>query len=160
MRLRVGECVRAVPALGRCVQQAAHLPLCSSYHPMCLPNPHPNVPLSTSHVLPWPPTPHCPRQLQEEERRHNENALITLVCDSISAMVLAIILVRDTEGRNALFSTIGRLFEGLSDIAKAVLIILVADTMWVSFNKSFCLPLVFIVPPRSARQGSLWQDPQ
>lgn len=54
---------------------------------------------------------------------------MTLVSDSISAMVFFIMFVRDNDARQALFSTIGRLFEGLSDIAKAVLIILVADTL-------------------------------
>ncbi len=38
-------------------------------------------------------------------------------------------LLQRTDGRTALFSTISRLFEGLSDIAKAVMIILIADTM-------------------------------
>lgn len=68
-------------------------------------------------------------QFQEEEREKNEANLMTLVSDSISAMVFFIMFVRDTDAREALFSTIGRLFEGLSDIAKAVLIILVADTL-------------------------------
>jgi CemA family len=54
---------------------------------------------------------------------------MTLVSDSISAMVFFAMFVRDVDARSALFSTIGRLFEGLSDIAKAVLIILVADTL-------------------------------
>lgn len=54
---------------------------------------------------------------------------MTLVSDSISAMVFFIMFVRDNDAREALFSTLGRLFEGLSDIAKAVMIILVADTL-------------------------------
>jgi hypothetical protein len=70
-----------------------------------------------------------PRQFQEEEREKNEANLITLVSDSISAMVFFVVFVRDNDARQALFSTIGRLFAGLSDIAKAVLIILVADTL-------------------------------
>jgi hypothetical protein len=68
-------------------------------------------------------------QFQEEEREKNEASLMTLVSDSISAMVFFIMFVRDNDAREALFSTIGRLFEGLSDIAKAVMIILVADTL-------------------------------
>jgi hypothetical protein len=44
-------------------------------------------------------------------------------------MVAIAILARDTSGRNAMTSTLSRLFEGLSDIAKAVGIILVADTL-------------------------------
>jgi hypothetical protein len=86
------------------------------------PSPQPTVP-------PRPP----PEQVQVEERHHNEHALETLVCDSFSAMVAATIITGDAKGRTALANTFGRLFEGLSDIAKAVLIILVADTMlgWV-----------------------------
>jgi hypothetical protein len=76
------------------------------------------------------PLPLCAPQHQEEERHHNENALTTLVCDSVSAMVLATMVVRDVDGRAALANTFGRLFEGLSDIAKAVLIILVAGGRW------------------------------
>lgn len=68
-------------------------------------------------------------QVQEEERHKNEANLMTLVSDSISAMVFFGMFVRDYVGRQALLCTIGRLFEGLSDIAKAVLIILVADTL-------------------------------
>jgi hypothetical protein len=68
-------------------------------------------------------------QFQEEEREKNERGLMTVVSDSISAMVLFVMVVRDTEGRSALFNTLGRLFEGLSDIAKAVMIILIADTL-------------------------------
>lgn len=68
-------------------------------------------------------------QFQEEEREKNEASLMTLISDSISAMVFFIMFVRDNDARQALFSTIGRLFEGLSDIAKAVMIILVADTL-------------------------------
>lgn len=54
---------------------------------------------------------------------------MTLVSDSISAMVFFVMFVRDNTGRAAIFNTIGRLFEGLSDIAKAVMIILAADTL-------------------------------
>ena len=68
------------------------------------------------------------RELQEEERHHNEAGLVTLVGDMLSLMVGATIFARDADGRAALSSTIARLFEGLSDIAKAVLIILIADT--------------------------------
>lgn len=71
----------------------------------------------------------CVLQVQEEERRRNESHLMTLVSDSISAMVFFAMFARDTQGRTALFNTLGRLFAGLSDIAKAVLIILVADTL-------------------------------
>ncbi len=68
-------------------------------------------------------------EVQEEERHHNEKNLVTLMSDSISGLVLFSMLLQPTEGRQALFSTLSRLFEGLSDIAKAVGIILIADTM-------------------------------
>ncbi len=86
----------------------------------------PNPP---THPPPQKTKPAPKKQVQEEERHHNENALITLTCDSVSLMVGAVLVARDIEGREALTSTFGRLFEGLSDIAKAVGIILVADTM-------------------------------
>lgn len=72
---------------------------------------------------------YTPLQFQEEERHHNEAGLVTLVCDCTSIMAGLTLFVRDVEGRTALNSTISRLFEGLSDIAKAVLIILIADTV-------------------------------
>lgn len=37
--------------------------------------------------------------------------------------------MQSSRGRQALFNTLSRLFDGLSDIAKAVLIILIADTL-------------------------------
>ncbi len=47
----------------------------------------------------------------------------------------------------ALFNTISRLFDGLSDIAKAVAIILIADTLlgyhsgaWVGVDIGDCVP--------------------
>jgi len=90
------------------------------------PNPHTSTP---QHLTPHQThSKHNATQLQEEERHHNENALTTLTCDSVSLMVGATIFARDNDGRNALSCTIGRLFEGLSDIAKAVAIILIADT--------------------------------
>ena len=67
--------------------------------------------------------------MEEEERQHNEQNLITVVSDSVSSIMLFSILVQKTRGRQAIFNTISRLFEGLSDIAKAVMIILIADTL-------------------------------
>ena len=68
-------------------------------------------------------------ELEEEERHHNEQNLITVVSDSVSGIMLFGILAQKTRGRQAVFNTISRLFEGLSDIAKAVMIILIADTL-------------------------------
>ncbi|KAG2492721.1 hypothetical protein HYH03_009134 [Edaphochlamys debaryana] len=68
-------------------------------------------------------------EVQEEERHHNETILINAVSDSISALTFAGILSQPTRGREAVSNTLQRLFYGLSDIAKAVGIILVADTL-------------------------------
>lgn len=68
-------------------------------------------------------------EVQDEERHHNESALITAVSDSVTAVVLIAGVSQKTRGRVALTGTIYRAFNGLSDIAKAVLIILVADTL-------------------------------
>eukprot|EP00195_Chlamydomonas_chlamydogama_P013466 CAMPEP_0202909342 /NCGR_PEP_ID=MMETSP1392-20130828/49073_1 /ASSEMBLY_ACC=CAM_ASM_000868 /TAXON_ID=225041 /ORGANISM="Chlamydomonas chlamydogama, Strain SAG 11-48b" /LENGTH=147 /DNA_ID=CAMNT_0049599059 /DNA_START=3 /DNA_END=446 /DNA_ORIENTATION=+ len=68
-------------------------------------------------------------EIEEEERHHNEQTLITVVSDSVSGIMLFFMLAQPSRGRQALFNTISRLFEGLSDIAKAVMIILIADTL-------------------------------
>lgn len=84
--------------------------------------------------------------IQEEEREHNEQSLLNVVSDSISGITFFSLLVRPSNGRRALFSTIGRVFAGLSDIAKAFIIILVADTLlgyhsaegWTGFLNIVC----------------------
>ena len=68
-------------------------------------------------------------EVQEEERHHNETILINAVSDSITSLALFGIFSQRSRGRDALFNTLSRLFYGLSDIAKAVGIILVADTL-------------------------------
>lgn len=68
-------------------------------------------------------------EVQEEERDHNETILINAVSDTISSLLLFGILSQQTRGRQSLFNTLSRLFYGLSDIAKAVGIILIADTL-------------------------------
>ena len=68
-------------------------------------------------------------EVQEEERHHNETILINAVSDSVSFATFAGILAQPTRSREATKNTLARLFYGLSDIAKAVLIILVADTL-------------------------------
>lgn len=85
--------------------------------------PYISLPTSVSYCLP------LHTQVQEEERHHNEQTLITVVSDSISSIVLFSLIVQQSRGRRALFNTLSRLFDGLSDIAKAVMIILVADTL-------------------------------
>ncbi len=57
-------------------------------------------------------------EFEDEERHHNEQALITVISDSISGIMLFGILAQQSRGRQALFNTLSRLFEGLSDIAK------------------------------------------
>jgi hypothetical protein len=61
----------------------------------------------------------------------------------------------DVRGRTALVNTFGRLFEGLSDIAKAVLIILVADTMlgWVGVGCGWGLRAALRAGRRAPRRG-------
>ncbi|PNG99927.1 Chloroplast envelope membrane protein [Tetrabaena socialis] len=68
-------------------------------------------------------------EVQEEERHHNETILLNVVSDSASLLTLAGLLSQATRGRDAMLNTMQRLFYGLSDIAKAVGIILVADTL-------------------------------
>lgn len=48
---------------------------------------------------------------------------MNLLSDSTAALTLFAMLLRNTEGRTALFSTCGRVISGLSDTAKAFLII-------------------------------------
>jgi hypothetical protein len=76
------------------------------------------------------------RHLHEEalqfsvgKKEENKRALLNIVSDSTSAAIFFILLVRDNSPRAILFRTIGRIFTGLSDTAKAFIIILVTDTL-------------------------------
>lgn len=62
-------------------------------------------------------------------KQYNKQALLNVVSDSASATALFLLLLRDNSQRVILFRTIGRVFAGLSDTAKAFLIILVTDTL-------------------------------
>ncbi len=62
-------------------------------------------------------------RLAEEFKEANRAALLNLLSDSTAAVTLFAMLLRNTEGRVALFSTFGRVVSGLSDTAKAFLII-------------------------------------
>ena len=64
-----------------------------------------------------------------EKREENKRALLNIVSDSTSAAVFFLLLVRDNSPRAILFRTIGRVFTGLSDTAKAFIIILATDTL-------------------------------
>jgi hypothetical protein len=65
----------------------------------------------------------------QHKREENKRALLNVVSDSTSAAIFFILLVRDNSPRAILFRTIGRVFTGLSDTAKAFIIILVTDTL-------------------------------
>ncbi len=64
-----------------------------------------------------------------EKREENKRALLNIVSDSTSAAVFFLLLGRDNSPRAILFRTIGRVFTGLSDTAKAFIIILATDTL-------------------------------
>jgi hypothetical protein len=64
-----------------------------------------------------------------EMREENKNCLLNIVSDSTSAAIFFLLLVQDNSPRAIMFRTIGRVFTGLSDTAKAFIIILVTDTL-------------------------------
>lgn len=65
--------------------------------------------------------------LATEFRDRNERALVDLASDSAAATVGFAALARPTPGRAAFFGAVGRVFSGLSDTAKAFLIIASTD---------------------------------
>lgn len=70
-----------------------------------------------------------PQELQQEFREENKQALLNVISDAITGMLLFVILATNNDGRNVLFRTIGRVFGGLSDTAKAFLIIASTDIL-------------------------------
>jgi hypothetical protein len=62
-----------------------------------------------------------------EFRDRNERAIVDLASDSAAATVGFAALARRTPGRTAFFGAVGRVFSGLSDTAKAFLIIASTD---------------------------------
>eukprot|EP00884_Botryococcus_braunii_P015404 jgi/Botrbrau1/2547/Bobra.0079s0034.1 len=66
-------------------------------------------------------------RVKHELEERNKQGWLNLFADGTSASVLFGILCVQTEGRRALFSTISRFFSGLSDTAKAFLIIAGTD---------------------------------
>ena len=68
-------------------------------------------------------------QFAERMKDYNRQSLLNIVSDSTAAVSLFLLLLPDTSQRAILFRTIGRVFSGLSDTAKAFLIILVTDTL-------------------------------
>ncbi|GMH32934.1 hypothetical protein BSKO_00768 [Bryopsis sp. KO-2023] len=68
-------------------------------------------------------------ELSEKYIEHNKYAALNVVSDSVSASVFFFMLLFSHEGRRVLFSTMNRVFGGLSDTAKAFMIILLADIL-------------------------------
>jgi hypothetical protein len=68
-------------------------------------------------------------RFEAEARAANKRALLNVVSDSTAGVAAFAVLLRDGSQRAILFRTIGRVFTGLSDTAKAFLIILVTDTL-------------------------------
>jgi CemA family len=64
-----------------------------------------------------------------EFREDNKQALLNVISDSITGILLFVILASNHEGREVLFRTVGRVFGGLSDTAKAFLIIASTDIL-------------------------------
>lgn len=68
-------------------------------------------------------------ELLDEFIEKNKHNVCTAVSDSITGLTGFGILLKDTEGRGILFRTLGRIFSGLSDTAKAFLIIATTDIL-------------------------------
>lgn len=69
------------------------------------------------------------QELVHEFREDNKQALLNVISDSITGILLFVILASNHEGREVLFRTVGRVFGGLSDTAKAFLIIASTDIL-------------------------------
>ncbi|KAL4852856.1 Chloroplast envelope membrane protein [Chlorella vulgaris] len=88
---------------------------------------------------------HSAVELAEKFREDNKRSMLNAVSDLTSASVFFIILARQVPQRQILFRTFGRVFTGLSDTAKAFLIILITDILlgyhseegWTAFLRLF-----------------------
>lgn len=69
------------------------------------------------------------RHLRDELREENKKSLLNLVSDSVTLSLIVTILAIATENRRNLMQTVGRVFGGLSDTAKAFLIIASTDIL-------------------------------
>ncbi|KAL6777324.1 CEM1 [Auxenochlorella protothecoides x Auxenochlorella symbiontica] len=69
------------------------------------------------------------KRIQGEYKAYNRAALTNLVSDSVTGSLIFAALLQNNSQRTILFRTIGRILSGLSDTAKAFLIILVTDTL-------------------------------
>lgn len=72
---------------------------------------------------------HEAHELVEEFQEKNKHNVLNVVSDGITAFVGFGLLLKDSEGRAILFRTFGRLFSGLSDTAKAFMIIASTDIL-------------------------------
>lgn len=72
---------------------------------------------------------HEAHEMVEEFQEKNKHNVLNVISDSITALTGFGILLKDTEGRAILFRTFGRLFGGLSDTAKAFMIIASTDIL-------------------------------
>lgn len=61
--------------------------------------------------------------------RCGRQCLLNVVADSTTGVLGFVILAKDAEGRGQLFRTIGRVFGGFSDTAKAFIIIASTDIL-------------------------------
>lgn len=65
----------------------------------------------------------------QEFREENKKSLLNLISDSITVSLILVILATAAENRRNLMQTVGRVFGGLSDTAKAFLIIASTDIL-------------------------------
>lgn len=72
---------------------------------------------------------HKALEVLEETREHNKTGLANLCQDSLMASLLVTIVLLDVEGRTTLIRALERLISGVSDLGKAFVIILTADTL-------------------------------
>ena len=72
---------------------------------------------------------HEAHELVEGFQEKNKHNVLNVISDGITATTGFIILVKDKEGRGILFRTFGRVFSGLSDTAKAFMIIASTDIL-------------------------------
>ena len=68
-------------------------------------------------------------RFSDDMKAYNRQSMLNVVSDSMAGASLFVLLLRDNSQRAILFRTIGRVFAGLSDTAKAFLIILTTDIL-------------------------------
>jgi len=68
-------------------------------------------------------------EIRDDFREENKQSLLNVISDAITGILISVILAGNHNGRKTLFRTIGRVFGGLSDTAKAFLIIASTDIL-------------------------------